>query len=66
MENENTLIYKNATEIQTKKCIEFREMCLNMQKWITDNTKKWRPQSISLTELETMNMWVNKAIIFSD
>lgn len=62
----NTLEYKESTTEQIEKCIKFRHMCLQMQQWIKDNTDIWRPQSISLTELETLNMWVNKAIIFSN
>jgi len=62
----NTLEYKPATQEQTKQCIEFRVMCLQMQTWIKENTKPSRTQSIALTELETLNMWTNKAIIFND
>lgn len=66
MQDMNTLAYKQATPEQTQKCIEFREQCLAMQEWIQSNTNPWRPQSIALTELESLNMWTNKAIIFSD
>lgn len=62
----NTLEYKPATGEQTAKCIEFRRLCLEMQSWIKENTDPSRSQSVALTELETMNMWVNKAIIFSN
>ena len=65
MWEENTLEYKAANSSQTEKCIEFRKMCLEMQTWIKENTDKSRAQSIALTELETLNMWTNKAIIFS-
>ena len=62
----NTLEYKAATWEQTAKCIEFRDICLSMQSWIKENTDPSRSQSIALTELETLNMWANKAIIFSN
>lgn len=62
----NTLEYKAANTEQTEKCIQFRDMCLDMQKWIKENSSPSRPQSVALTELETLNMWVNKAIIFSN
>ena len=62
----NTLEYKDATWEQTAKCIEFRNMCLEMQSRIKRNTDPSRSQSIALTELETLNMWTNKAIIFSN
>lgn len=65
-EEVNTLEYKPANLEQTWKCIEFRNMCLNMQSWIKQNTDPSRSQSIALTELETLNMWTNKAIIFSN
>lgn len=65
-EEVNTLEYKPATLEQTWKCIEFRELCLSMQSWIKANTDPSRSQSIALTELETLNMWANKAIIFSN
>lgn len=66
MEEINTLAYKPATPEQTQKCIEFREQCLAMQEWIKNNTDRSRSQSIALTELESLNMWTNKAIIFSN
>lgn len=62
----NTLEYKESTPEHTKLCIEFRDMCLKMQSWIKDNTDSSRVQSVALTELETLNMWTNKAIIFSN
>jgi len=62
----NTLEYKESTAEQTAKCIEFRKMCLDMQSWLKENTDYSRPQSVALTELETLNMWANKAIIFSN
>ena len=62
----NTLEYKAATPEATAKCIEFRKMCLDMQEWITKNTNNSRSRSVALTELETLNMWTNKAIIFSN
>lgn len=62
----NTLDYKAATPKQTEKCIEFRKICLDMQTWIKENTDRSRAQSVALTELETLNMWANKAIIFSE
>lgn len=65
-EEVNTLEYKQTTWEQTAKCIEFRKMCLDMQSWIKQNTTPTRSQSIALTELETLNMWTNKAIIFSN
>ncbi len=66
VEELNTLEYKESTAEQTAKCIEFRKMCLAMQAWIKENTHKSRTQSVALTELETLNMWANKAIIFSN
>ena len=62
----NTLAYKESTPEQTDKCIEFRKMCLDMQDWIKENTDVSKAQSVALTELETLNMWANKAIIFSN
>ena len=62
----NTLAYKPATPEQTQKCVEFREQCLAMQEWIKLNTNQSRSQSIALTELESLSMWTNKAIIFSN
>jgi hypothetical protein len=64
--NINTLEFKQSTPEQTAKCIEFRDMCLEMQQWIKDNSDPSRAQSVALTELETLNMWANKAIIFSN
>lgn len=62
----NTLEYKESTPEKTQKCIEFRKLCLEMQTWIKENTNRSRAQSVALTELETLNMWANKAIIFSE
>ena len=66
MWEDNTLEYKASSPEATKKCIEFRKMCLDMQEWITKNTSNSRARSVALTELETLNMWTNKAIIFSN
>ena len=62
----NTLKYKESTPEATAKCIEFRDLCLQLQSWLYNNTDVSRAQSIALTELETLNMWANKAIIFSN
>ena len=62
----NTLAYKPATPEQTELCIQFREQCLAIQEWIKNNTSPSRSQSVALTELESLNMWTNKAIIFSN
>jgi hypothetical protein len=66
MDEVNTLIFKKASPAQAERCIEFRAMCLEMQSWIKNNTDRSRSQSVALTELETLNMWVNKAITFSE
>lgn len=66
MDEINTLEFKKSTPEQVEKCIEFREQCLKMQTWIKENTDRSRAQSVALTELETLNMWTNKAIIFSN